>query len=101
MGPLPNLNLENIDWAKKCEELGAGELLITSIDKEGTGLGTDLNLNLKIVKEVSVPVIISGGIGNYEHLKKLKSSIDLDAVAIAKVLHYNLIEIKEAKKILI
>jgi len=94
-------NIKVIEWAKKCEELGAGELLITSIDKEGTGLGTDLNLNIEIVKEVSVPVIISGGVGNYEHLKKLKSSINLDAVAIARVLHYNLIKIKEAKKILI
>ena len=94
-------NIKVIEWAKKCEDLGAGELLITSIDKEGTGLGTDLDLNAKIVNIVSIPVIVSGGVGNYDHIHKLKSKINLDAIAIARVLHYDLITIKKAKEILI
>lgn len=89
-----------LDWAKECEEQGAGELLITSIDKEGTGTGTDIELNTNISKKVNIPVIVSGGVGSYDHISELKSKINLDAVALSKALHYNLIEISKAKLIL-
>ncbi len=92
--------LRVIEWAKKCENLGAGELLITSIDREGTGKGVDKDLFSKISEEVKIPVIISGGVGNYNHIIDLRSKIQLDAIALARTLHFNLLDIKKVKEIL-
>lgn len=77
-----------IEWVKKVEGLGAGEILLTSIDQEGTGKGYDIELSKAICKSVSIPVIVSGGAGTLEHIAKGISDGNADAVAIASMLHY-------------
>lgn len=81
-----------VEWAKKVEELGAGEIVITSVDREGTGLGFDIELTQTISRMVSIPVIAHGGAGNLEHLKQVIIDGDADAVAVASVLHYDFIQ---------
>jgi cyclase len=78
-----------INWAKKMVDLGAGEILVTSIDREGTRLGFDVELIKAICSMVSVPVIASGGMGTPEHLLDLYNSTNVSGVAIADILHYN------------
>ena len=93
-----NINL--LDWIKKCQDFGAGEILLTSIDKEGTGKGLDLEL-LKFVQNiVEIPIIFSGGVGNINHIIEALKFKNLDALAIAKTLHYNQLNINEIKKII-
>jgi len=76
------------EWAIRVEELGAGEIMITSIDKEGTGQGFDLELVRKIAESVRIPVIASGGAGSMEHVKNVITEGRADAVSIASILHY-------------
>ena len=78
-----------LEWAKKVDELGAGEILITSVDREGTGLGFDVELIKMITDVVSVPVIAHGGAGNVDHVKQVILDGDVNAVAIASILHYD------------
>jgi len=80
--------LDVIDWVKQGVALGAGEILLTSIDREGTRKGFDVPLVRAITREVSVPVIASGGMGNPEHLVDLVNHGEADAVAMADILHY-------------
>jgi len=77
-----------IEWAKMAEKLGAGEILLTSIDKEGTRTGFDIGLVKAVATSVSIPVIASGGMGNTEHLIDVVKLGAADAVAMASVLHY-------------
>jgi len=79
---------EAIEWASKAVELGAGEIMLTSIDREGTGKGFDIELIQSISKAVNVPIIASGGMGNSLHIVQAIQS-GADAVAMADVLHYN------------
>tara|TARA_X000000950_G_scaffold284653_1_gene388275 strand:+ start:1002 stop:1736 length:735 start_codon:yes stop_codon:yes gene_type:complete len=81
-------DLDVIKWAKTLEESGAGELLITSIDKEGTQSGFDINLIEAISSSVKRPIIVSGGYGKPDDIKKLFSKVQPSAVAFASVLHY-------------
>ena len=81
--------IEVTSWAKKVEELGAGEIVITSVDKEGTGSGFDIELTKEISAIVSIPVIAHGGCGKQEHISEAIISGKADAVAIASILHYN------------
>src|SRR3990172_6727842 len=81
--------VEVLGWAKQVEELGAGEIMITSVDREGTGYGDDIELTRMIAKAVSIPVITSGGAGNLNHIAQVISEGQADAVAIASVLHYD------------
>lgn len=81
--------VEVIKWAQELEELGAGELLITSVDNEGTGKGYDLELLASVSKVVSIPVIANGGPGKLEHIKDVFEQTNADAVSIASMLHYN------------
>lgn len=91
--------IDAIQWAKKAEELGAGELLVTSMDRDGTKSGYDLELIKKITAEVSIPVIASGGVGNLEHLAQgLKAGAS--AVLAASIFHFKTHSIKEAKEFL-
>ncbi len=91
--------IDAIKWAKKAEELGAGELLVTSMDRDGTKAGYDLELIKKITSEVSIPVIASGGVGNLKHLAEgLKSGAN--AVLAASIFHFKTYSIKEAKEFL-
>lgn len=78
-----------VEWAVRAAELGAGELLLTSIDREGTGKGFDLELTRKIADLVPIPVIASGGAGRCEHVSDVITEGHADAVALAGILHYD------------
>lgn len=80
--------LDVVWWAKTCVSNGAGELLVTSIDREGTRKGFDINLLKAISSEVNVPIIASGGMGTPEHLVTVAKDAGVDAVAMADILHY-------------
>lgn len=80
--------LEPVEWARRAVELGAGELLLTSIDREGTMRGYDLELLRRVVDAVDVPVIAHGGCGTLEHLVEAIRDAQADAVACASMLHF-------------
>ena len=84
--------LDAIEWAKRAVELGAGELVVTSIDREGTGRGYDMSLTRTIADAVPVPVIASGGAGRVEHVAEVVEDAHADAVSMASVLHYGSLE---------
>lgn len=79
------------EWAQQAVELGAGEILVTSIDREGTGTGFDIELIGKIVQMVDVPVIACGGAGSPKHVTDLISACNVDAVSAASIFHYYVI----------
>jgi cyclase len=81
--------LDVFQWARKVFDLGAGEILLTSIDQEGTGKGFDLHLVRKVSELVPIPVIASGGAGSKEHVKEVLSDGKADAVCVASLLHYD------------
>ena len=86
-----------LDWAKKMVKFGAGELLITSMDKDGTKTGFDNILNKLISESVQVPLIASGGVGNLQHLVDGVKMGGADAVLAASIFHYGEYSIQEAK----
>tara|TARA_B100000035_G_scaffold24868_2_gene19566 strand:+ start:52272 stop:53033 length:762 start_codon:yes stop_codon:yes gene_type:complete len=86
-----------LDWAKKMVEFGAGELLVTSMDKDGTKTGFDNILNKLISDSVEVPLIASGGVGNLQHLVDGVKDGGADAVLAASIFHYREYSIQEAK----
>lgn len=90
-------NIDVLDWVKKGVDLGAGEILLTSIDMEGTRRGFDLDLLKTIANTVPVPVIASGGMGQLKHAVDAIKIGNADAIAIADVLHYNRFSLKEIK----
>lgn len=92
--------LEATEWARRGEELGAGEILLTSIDMDGTGLGYDLNLLRKVSSAVNVPVIASGGGGKLEHFYQALSIGGASAVLAASVFHFGTYSIREVKSYL-
>ena len=92
--------VDAIEWAQRLVELGAGELLITSIDKEGTKHGFEIDLIKKIADAVSIPVIPCGGAGSAEHLVELLKATDVSAAACASLFHYNLSDITAVKNYL-
>ena len=83
--------VEVLTWAKRIEELGAGEIVITSVDKEGTGEGFDIELCNLISKAVSIPVIAHGGCGKPGDVSKVIRETEVEAVAIASIFHYDFI----------
>lgn len=87
-------------WAKKVVELGAGEILLTSMDRDGTENGYDIELNKKIVDALDVPVIASGGAGSPEHILQVFKQAGADAALAASIFHYKKYTIKETKKYL-
>ena len=94
-----NTEMNAIDFAKKIEDAGAGELLVTSMDRDGTQVGYDIDLISKISSKVNIPVIASGGVGNLDHLVDgIKSGAS--AVLAASIFHYGKQSIKEAKEYL-
>ena len=95
-----NTNLDAIDFAKKMEDSGAGELLITSMDRDGTQIGYDNDLIFKISSIVNIPVIASGGVGNLDHLVDGIKLGNASAVLAASIFHYGTHSIKEAKQYL-
>jgi cyclase len=84
--------VDALQWARQAAELGAGELMITSIAQEGTGKGFDLELTRAVAESVSIPVIACGGAGSVDHVGKVVSKGKADAVSLASVLHYEFIE---------
>lgn len=92
--------LDVLEWAKKVEELGAGEILLTSMDRDGVKGGYDLELTRKVAEEVSVPVIASGGAGTLEHFYEALTEGKADAALAASLFHYKELEIREVKKYL-
>ena len=90
-----------VDWAKYVEELGAGEIMLTSIDKEGTKKGFDVDLYKSVAKHVSIPVIASGGMGRSIDALELIENADIDAIATASVLHYKIESIQQIKNTLL
>lgn len=89
-----------IEWARKAESLGAGEILLTSMDKDGTTSGYDLELTRAVSEEVNIPVIASGGAGEPEHLYQAFDSGKADAALAASIFHYGRYTIKESKEYL-
>lgn len=83
--------LDALNWARRAAELGAGELLVTSVDREGTGAGYDLELTRLIADAVPIPVIACGGAGNAAHLVEAIKIGRAQAVAAASILHYHLV----------
>lgn len=89
--------LDAIEWAKRVYDLGAGEILLTSMDRDGTKFGYDLELTKRIVKAVKIPVIASGGAGNLRHLYEAFKIAQVDAVLAASIFHYGEYTISQAK----
>ena len=89
-----------VKWAKEVESLGAGEILLTSMDRDGTKDGYDIELTGAVTSAVNIPVIASGGAGNLEHLRDVIKLADADAVLVASIFHYGQYTIKQAKEYL-
>jgi len=92
--------IDAIEWAKKCEELGAGEILLTSMDADGTKEGYDLEITRIISESLSIPVIASGGAGSLEDIYKAFTIGKADAALIASIVHFGIHSIKEIKEYL-
>ena len=92
--------LDAIDWAKQVEKLGAGEILLTSIDKDGTKEGYDTLLTKEIVNNVSIPVIASGGCGKAEHMLDIFKQSNVDAALAASIFHYETHSVNRVKELL-
>ena len=95
-----DVGIDAVEWAKKVESLGAGEILLTSMDGDGTKAGYDLELTRAIADSVSIPVIASGGAGTLEHFKEALTEGGADAALAASLFHYKELEIKEVKEYL-
>lgn len=89
--------IDVIEWAKKGENLGAGEIILTSVDNEGTTKGFDVELIKAVTEVVSIPVIASGGMGKVTDIELVANIGKADAVAMAHVLHYDKLTIKEIR----
>ncbi|MCY7323596.1 MAG: imidazole glycerol phosphate synthase subunit HisF [Phormidesmis sp. CAN_BIN36] len=96
-GGRENTGLDAIAWAKEVTERGAGELLITSMDADGTQAGYDLELTRTIAEQVQIPVIASGGAGNCEHIYEAVTEGKAEAALLASLLHYGQLSVAEIK----
>lgn len=92
--------IDALRWAEEVERLGAGEILLTSMDRDGTKAGYDLELTRAVSRAVSLPVIASGGVGNLEHMAAGLTIGEADAVLAASIFHYREYSIAEAKRYL-
>lgn len=81
-----------VSWAKEAEKLGAGEILLTSVDKEGTGEGLDMNLIKQVHSSINIPLVVHGGIGKTEHAITVANELNISGIAIASLLHYEYIK---------
>lgn len=95
-----DVGIDAVEWAKKVEALGAGEILLTSMDGDGTKAGYDLELTRAISEAVSIPVIASGGAGTLEHFYEALTVGKADAALAASLFHFKELEIKEVKQYL-
>ncbi|MFO0208832.1 MAG: imidazole glycerol phosphate synthase subunit HisF [Betaproteobacteria bacterium] len=92
--------LDAIEWARRVSELGAGEILLTSMDRDGTRAGFDLELTRAVADAVPVPVIASGGVGTLQHLAEGITAGGADAVLAASIFHYGQFTVRQAKEYL-
>jgi cyclase len=90
--------IDAVEWARKMVDLGAGELLVTSMDRDGTKIGFNLGLNKAISDAVNVPIIASGGVGNLQHLVDGVKLGGADAVLAASIFHYGEFTVRQAKE---
>ena len=95
-----DMGIDAVEWAMKACELGAGEILLTSMDCDGTKNGYDIELTRTIAENVSIPVIASGGAGTCEHFKEALTDGKADAALAASLFHFKELEIREVKKYL-
>ncbi|MDI6603698.1 imidazole glycerol phosphate synthase subunit HisF [Aceticella autotrophica] len=95
-----NTGIDAVKWAKKAENLGAGEILLTSMDADGTKNGYDVELTRIISEEVRIPIIASGGAGNKEHFKEVLTEGKADAALAASLFHYGELKIRDLKEYL-
>ncbi|MEB3359716.1 MAG: imidazole glycerol phosphate synthase subunit HisF [Synechococcales bacterium] len=96
-GGRENTGIDAIAWAKEVEQRGAGELLVTSMDADGTQAGYDLELTRTIAEQVNIPVIASGGAGNCDHIREALTQGKAEAALLASLLHYGQLSIDEIK----
>ncbi len=94
-------DLRTEDWAKQCQELGAGEILLTSMDHDGTKNGFALDILKHLTQRLSIPIIASGGAGNKTHFKAVFLEANADAALAASLFHYNELSIPDLKNYLI
>jgi cyclase len=92
--------LDAIEWAQKMQQLGAGEILLTSMDRDGTKVGFDLGLTRGVSDAVSIPVIASGGVGNLQHLADGVLQGHADAVLAASIFHFGEYTVQQAKQLM-
>ena len=97
-GGRKDVGLDAVEWAKKMESLGAGEILLTSMDRDGTKIGFNLELTRAIADAVSIPLIASGGVGNLDHLVEGVTIGHADAVLAASIFHYGEFTVEQAKR---
>ena len=95
-----NSGINVLEYAKKMEQNGAGELLVTSMDRDGTQVGYDIDLMLNISSKVNIPIIASGGVGNLDHLVDGIKLGNASAVLAASIFHYGKHSVKQAKEYL-
>ena len=95
-----DMGIDAIKWAIKAAKLGAGEILLTSMDRDGTKAGYDIELTKAVAENVSIPVIASGGAGTREHFKEALTEGKAEAVLAASLFHYKELEIREVKEYL-
>jgi cyclase len=95
-----DVGIDAVEWAAKAEALGAGEILLTSMDCDGTKAGYDLELTRAIASEVKIPVIASGGAGNMEHFRDALTEGKAEAALAASLFHYKELEIRTLKQYL-
>jgi imidazole glycerol-phosphate synthase subunit HisF len=98
-GRIPT-GIDAVEWAKKMEKLGAGEILLTSMDRDGTKDGYDIGLTASIAEAINIPVIASGGAGKLEHLRDVFIEAGADAALVASIFHYGEFTVKQAKEYL-
>jgi cyclase len=96
-GGRENTGIDALAWAKEVEQRGAGELLITSMDADGTQAGYDLELTRTIAEQVEIPVIASGGAGNCEHIYEALTNGKAEAALLASLLHYGQLSVQQIK----
>ena len=99
-GARKSTGIDAIQWSQEVEKLGAGEILLTSIDRDGTEDGFDVELTKEIVDKVNIPVIASGGCGSMEHFVDVFDKTNVDAALAASVFHYNQFDVSALKRFL-
>ena len=99
-GGTKNTGMDALDWLQKVEDIGAGEILFTSMDKDGTKSGFDLEILSIANKILTIPVIASGGVGSIEHFYEGAKTGKADALLAASVFHFNEFSIMDVKKYL-